>query len=68
MAAAPLALFALKLLPAGVASALRETSIIFGAVFAWAFLHERLRPQRIAGVLLTALGGALVVAGLAARD
>jgi drug/metabolite transporter (DMT)-like permease len=59
-----LALLSLRLLPAGAASALRETSIIFGAVIARFALKERLERRRLLGIGLTAVGGVLVVAGL----
>jgi drug/metabolite transporter (DMT)-like permease len=59
-----LALFSLRILPSGAASALRETSIIFGAALARFALKEKLRRGRLVGIGLTALGGVLVVAGL----
>ncbi len=59
------ALVALRLLPAGAASALRETSVIFGAVLARVALKEAISRLRLLGVGLTALGGVVVVLGLA---
>ncbi len=59
-----LALVSLRILPSGAASALRETSVVFGAVIARFALKETLRPVRLAGIGLTALGGVLVAIGL----
>jgi uncharacterized membrane protein len=39
-------------------AALRETSIVFGALIAAAFLRERVSRQRWAGVALVAAGAA----------
>lgn len=54
------ALIALRLIPAGSAAAIRETSIVFGVVIAAIFLKERIRGRRAFGVALVAVGGAAV--------
>ena len=59
------ALLALRLLPVGAASSLRETSVVFGAAIARLSLGEHLDRRRAVGVALIAIGGALVVAGVA---
>lgn len=59
------ALVALRLLPVGAASALRETSPVFGALIARYALGEAVDARRAAGIALIAGGGMLVVAGLA---
>lgn len=59
------AFLALRALPAGGASALRETSVVFGTLIAAFILRERVGPRRAWGALAVAGGGALVVWGLA---
>ena len=54
------ALVALRLIPAGSAAAIRETSIVFGAVIASVFLKEHLNGRRKFGIALVAIGGAAV--------
>ncbi len=44
-------------------AALRETSILFGAVIAVVFLHERLSRQRVFGIVAIAAGAIALVAG-----
>jgi drug/metabolite transporter (DMT)-like permease len=52
------ALWAMTVAPIAIVAALRETSVLFGAVFAIFFLKEPLRGSRVAAALL-------IVAGLA---
>lgn len=54
------ALVALRLIPTGSAVAIRETSIVFGAVIASVFLKEHLNGRRKFGIALVAIGGAAV--------
>lgn len=54
------ALLALRWLAAGVTSALRETSVVFGTLIAWLFLREPMTRGRIAGAGLVAAGAALI--------
>lgn len=58
------ALLALRLLPVGAASALRETGVVFGTAIARFGLNERVGVRRAAGAIMTAIGGALVAVGL----
>lgn len=58
-----LALWAMTHAPVAVVAALRETSILFGLAIAWAVLHERIGPARVAAALLILAGaGALRLA------
>jgi drug/metabolite transporter (DMT)-like permease len=52
------ALVALRLIPAGSAAAIRETSIVFGALIAGGFLKEHINSRRKLGIALVAVGGA----------
>lgn len=52
------ALVALRLIPAGSATAIRETSIVFGALIAVVILKEHMNRRRKLGIALVALGGA----------
>jgi drug/metabolite transporter (DMT)-like permease len=52
------ALVALRLIPAGSATAIRETSIVFGALIAGVFLKEHMNGRRKLGIALVAVGGA----------
>lgn len=54
------ALIALRQIPAGSVSAIRETSIVFGAVIAALFLGERVQGRRRVGIGLVATGGVAV--------
>jgi drug/metabolite transporter (DMT)-like permease len=55
-----LAMYAMAFIPIALVAALRETSVIFGAIIAAVFLHERFGPIRyIAAGLVTA--GAVVM-------
>jgi drug/metabolite transporter (DMT)-like permease len=58
------ALVALRLLPTGAASALRETSVVFGVVLARGVLREAVSPRRAVGAALIACGALLVLLGL----
>lgn len=55
-----LALWAMTLAPVAMVAALRETSILFGAVLAALVLKERLGPARIAAAGLIAAGAAML--------
>jgi drug/metabolite transporter (DMT)-like permease len=55
-----LALYAMAYIPIALVAALRETSVVFGAIIAAIFLHERFGPTRyVAAGLVTA--GAFVM-------
>lgn len=56
-------IMATRLDKVGEAAALRETSVIFGALFGWFFLKEAVGPTRAALMGLIALGAALVEFG-----
>jgi drug/metabolite transporter (DMT)-like permease len=51
-----IALWAMTLAPIAVVAALRETSVLFGAVIAVAMLKEPVKPVRIAAALLIVCG------------
>lgn len=53
-------LFAQTLAPVAQVTALRETSVVFGALIAWLFLKETLGPRRWAGAAIVAAGAALI--------
>jgi drug/metabolite transporter (DMT)-like permease len=55
-------LWAQSFAPIAQVSALRETSIVFGAFIAFALLHERLGARRWIGALVAAAGAALIAA------
>jgi drug/metabolite transporter (DMT)-like permease len=55
-----IALWAMTLAPIALVAALRETSVLFGAVIAVAVLHEPLRATRIAAAVLVAAGLVLI--------
>jgi drug/metabolite transporter (DMT)-like permease len=57
-----LALIAFRLGATPRLAALRETSVLFGAAIAVAFLGERLDRQRLAGIAAIALGAIVLVA------
>jgi drug/metabolite transporter (DMT)-like permease len=46
--------------PIAQVTALRETSVVFGALIAFLFLRERLGPRRWAGAAIVALGAGLI--------
>lgn len=56
-----LALFAYSLAPVSYAGAVREISVVIGALAGWRFLGERLGGWRVAGALVI-FGGILVIA------
>lgn len=58
------ALVALRLLPTGVASTLRETSVVWGVVIARTALKETIDRRRAIGTLCIACGALLVLVGL----
>jgi drug/metabolite transporter (DMT)-like permease len=55
-----LVLAALRLAPAPEVAAVRETSVVIAAVFAGAFLRERVGAGRLAGAVAVACGVALI--------
>jgi drug/metabolite transporter (DMT)-like permease len=55
-----LVLWAQTIAPIAQVTALRETSVVFGALIAFVLLHERLGPRRWAGALVVALGAGLI--------
>jgi uncharacterized membrane protein len=44
-------------------TALRETSVVFGALIAFVFLHERLGLRRWIGAVIVAGGAGLIAFG-----
>lgn len=58
-----LVLWAQTLAPIAQVTALRETSVVFGALIAFLFLRERLGPRRWIGALIVALGAGLIAFG-----
>lgn len=57
------ALVALRTAPAGLISAVRETSVVFGAVIARLFLKEPLGLRRVLGSVIVAAGAVIAAAG-----
>lgn len=55
-----LVLWAQTMAPIAQVTALRETSVVFGALIAFAFLRERLGLRRWAGAAVVALGAGLI--------
>lgn len=55
-----LVLWAQTIAPIAQVTALRESSVVFGALIAWAFLRERLGLRRWLGAALAASGAALL--------
>jgi len=51
-----------RLAPVGYVAALRESSVVLGAVMGWLVLHERLGKTRVAASLVVAAGLILLVA------
>ena len=49
--------------PIAQVTALRETSVVFAALIAWALLKERLGPRRWIGALLVAAGAVTIALG-----
>jgi drug/metabolite transporter (DMT)-like permease len=58
-----LVLWAQTFAPIAQVTALRETSVVFGALIAFAFLRERLGPRRWTGAVIVALGAGLIAFG-----
>ena len=59
-AAAWIVIWAFTVAPIALVSALRETGIVFAVVIGVAFLRERLNLARLASILVTLLGAALL--------
>ena len=55
-----LALWAMTKAPVAVVAALRETSILFGALIAWWVLKERMDRRRIVAAVVVASGAAII--------
>jgi drug/metabolite transporter (DMT)-like permease len=55
-----LVLWAQTIAPIGQVTALRETSVVFGALIAFLFLRERLGPRRWLGAIVVALGAGII--------
>jgi drug/metabolite transporter (DMT)-like permease len=53
-------IWAMTLAPIALVAALRETSVLFGALIAVAFLKERVRPARIVAALMIVTGLVLI--------
>ncbi len=58
MAAYAIVIWAASVSPMGPVSALRETGVVFAALFGRIFLGEKLGPQRLAACMIVALGAA----------
>jgi drug/metabolite transporter (DMT)-like permease len=56
-------LWAQTFAPIAQVTALRETSVVFGALIAWVFMREAVGPRRWLGALLAAAGAALIAFG-----
>ena len=52
----------MTLAPIALVAGLRESSVIFGTVFAGLFLKERLGPARCAAAILVTAGGVAIKA------
>jgi drug/metabolite transporter (DMT)-like permease len=55
-------LFALRLAPTGIVSALRETSIVFGTLIAAFVLHEHVDRRRMAAAVVIVVGAIVILA------
>ncbi|MEZ5962169.1 MAG: EamA family transporter, partial [Hyphomonadaceae bacterium] len=55
-----LVLWAQIFAPIAQVTALRETSVVWGALIAFFFLHEKLGPRRWLGASIVALGAGLI--------
>jgi drug/metabolite transporter (DMT)-like permease len=51
-----IAIWAMTLAPIAIVAALRETSVLFGALIAVVFLKEPLRPSRVIAAMLIVAG------------
>jgi drug/metabolite transporter (DMT)-like permease len=58
-----LVLWAQTFAPIGQVTALRETSVVWGALIAFLFLHEQLGLRRWLGAAIVALGAGLIAFG-----
>ena len=58
-----LVLWAQTMAPIAQTTALRETSVVFGLLIAWLFMHERVGLRRALGACLAASGAALIAFG-----
>lgn len=58
-----LVLWAQTFAPIAQVTALRETSVVFGALIAWALLRERLGLRRWLGAIIVAAGAGLIAFG-----
>ncbi len=58
-----LVLWAQTIAPIAQVTALRETSVVFGALIAWLFLRERLGARRWLGAAVVAAGASLIAFG-----
>jgi len=58
-----LVLWAQTFAPIAQVTALRETSVVFGALIAFVFLRERLGPRRWLGAVIVAAGAGLIAFG-----
>lgn len=58
-----LVLWAQTFAPIAQVTALRETSVVFGALIAFLFLRERLGPRRWIGAVIVAAGAGLIAFG-----
>jgi len=56
-------LFALRLAPVGIVSALRETCVLVSLVIAWRVLGERMSARKIAAGLAITAGALTIIAG-----
>jgi drug/metabolite transporter (DMT)-like permease len=54
------ALWGMTRAPIATVAALRETSVVFGMLFAVLFLKEKVTPERIAGVILVLAGATIM--------
>jgi drug/metabolite transporter (DMT)-like permease len=55
-----IAIWAMTVAPIAIVAALRETSVLFGAVIAVVFLKEPLRPPRIVAAMMIVVGLVLI--------
>ena len=54
------ALWAMTFAPVAMVTALRETTVLFGAVLAWLILKEKIGRSRVVAILAIAVGAALL--------
>ena len=55
-----IAIWAMTVVPIALVAALRETSVLFGAIIAIAFLKEPLRASRVGAALMIVAGLTLI--------